>query len=77
MTNDLQKTHEGMETAREILYHLQGLYGQLIHIARYEISKQLFRMGMVESGDVIEHVLEMISLIERLESLDFIMDTNL
>ncbi len=48
MTNELQKQHENMQSANEILFHLQELYGEHNGNTRYEISRQLFRMRMSE-----------------------------
>jgi hypothetical protein len=64
MSNELQKQHENMNKARDILLHLQELYGEQSRTARYEISKQLFRAKMSEGADVGAHVHKMIRLIE-------------
>ncbi len=77
MTNKLQNQHEKMQTSTEILSHLQELFGENSRMARYEISKQLFRMKMHEGQDVGEHVHVMIRLIGQLEALDFSMDFSL
>ncbi|XP_057999077.1 uncharacterized protein LOC131177916 [Hevea brasiliensis] len=68
MTNQLQKQHEKMQTSFEILSHLQEMFGENSRLARYEISKLLFRMKMHEGQDVAEHVHIMILLIEQLEA---------
>ena len=39
MTNELQKQHENMKTASEVLLHLKELYGEQSKSTRYEISK--------------------------------------
>ncbi|KAL6565405.1 hypothetical protein OROGR_002356 [Orobanche gracilis] len=77
MSNDLQRAHEKMTSARQILSHLTELYGEHSRTARYEISKELFGTKMKESEKVGEHVLKMISMIERLEALDFRMHESL
>ncbi|XP_039131865.1 uncharacterized protein LOC120268606 [Dioscorea cayenensis subsp. rotundata] len=77
MSSDLQSSHEKMSDARSVLLHLQELYGEHSRTARYEISRELFMAKMSEGGEVGEHVLKMISMIERLEALDFSMDYNL
>ncbi|XP_039118778.1 uncharacterized protein LOC120254817 [Dioscorea cayenensis subsp. rotundata] len=77
MSSDMQSFHEKMSDARSILLHLQELYGEHSQTAQYEISRELFRAKMSEGGEVGEHVLKMISMIERLEALDFSMDYNL
>ncbi|XP_057994341.1 uncharacterized protein LOC131174602 [Hevea brasiliensis] len=77
MTNQLQKQHEKMQTSSEILSHLQELFSENSRLARYKISKQLFKMKIHEGQDVGEHVQTMIRLIEQLEALDFSMDFSL
>ena len=77
MNNELQRQHEKMGTAKDILIHLQELYGEQSRTARYEISKELFRTRLTEGADVSVHVLKMINMIERLENLDFSMDANI
>ncbi len=66
-----------MQSASEILLHLQELYGEHSRNARYEISWQLFRMRLSEGQNVGDHVHKMIQLIEQLEHLDFSMDFQL
>ena len=76
MNNDLQRQHEKM-SIQDILLHLKELYGEQSRTARYSISKELFRARMSEGEKVGDHVLKMISMIERLEALDFCMDADL
>ncbi|KAL6509592.1 hypothetical protein OROGR_022902 [Orobanche gracilis] len=71
MYNELQSAHEKMTSARQILSHLTELYGEHSRTARYEISKDLFGARMKVGEKVGDHVLKMISMIERLEALDF------
>ncbi len=66
-----------MQSASEILLHLQELYGKYSRNAKYEISMQLFRMKMSEGQNVGDHVHKMIQLIEQLKHLDFNMDFQL
>ncbi|XP_052189941.1 uncharacterized protein LOC127799751 [Diospyros lotus] len=77
MSNELQKQHEKMEHAAEIHLHLQELYGEQTRHVRYQISKELFRARMTDTESVNTHVLKMISLIEKLESLSVVMDNDL
>ena len=77
MFADLQKQHEKMEHAADIMLHLQELYGEQSRAARYDISKNLFRAKMQEGSSVHEHVLKMIGYIEQLEQLGFCMDSEL
>ena len=53
------------------------MFGEHSRIARYEISKRLFRAKMKEGEDVGVHVNSIIRSIEELESLDFSMDFHL
>ncbi|KAL6518344.1 hypothetical protein OROMI_034045 [Orobanche minor] len=71
MTNELQRAHEKMTSSRAILAHLAELYGEHSRTARYEISKQLFGARMKEGEKVGDHVLKMISMIERFSSGSF------
>ncbi len=64
MINQLQKQHEKMQTSSEILSHFQEFFRENSRLARYEISKQLFRMMMHEGQDVREYVHTMIWPIE-------------
>ncbi|KAL6494286.1 hypothetical protein OROGR_031086 [Orobanche gracilis] len=77
MNNELQRAHEKMTSARQILAHLTELYGEHSRTARYDISKQLFSARMKGGEKVGDHVLKMISMIERLEVLNFLMDVSL
>ena len=77
MSNELHKQHEKYTYAKDILLHLQELFGEQSRTARYEISKRLFRAKMKEGEDVVVHIASMIRAIEELESLDFSMDFHL
>ncbi|XP_052197321.1 uncharacterized protein LOC127804490 [Diospyros lotus] len=58
-----------MPNAYSIITRLQELYGEQSRSARYEISKALFRAKISLGGSVGEHVLKMISLLEKLKGL--------
>ena len=77
MKTEIHRQHEKYTSAREILLHLQELFGEHSRTVRYEISKRLFRAKMKEGDDVGAHVNSMIRSIEELESLDFTMDAQL
>lgn len=66
-----------MEFASTILLHLIKLYGEHNKVARYEISKQLFRMKLPKVEDVGPYMHKIIKLIDHLDGLDFIMDATL
>ena len=69
--------HEKYTNTKEILLHLQELFGEHSRTARYEISKRLFCDKMKEGKDVGVHVNSMIRAMEKLKSLDFTMDFHL
>ena len=77
MYNELHKQHEKYTYVKDILLHLQELFGEQSRTARYEISKRLFHAKMREGEDVGVHVNSMIRSMEELESLDFTMDFHL
>ena len=77
MSNEIHRQHEKYTNAKEILFHLQELFGEKSTTARYEISKRLFRAKMKEGEDVVAHVNSMIRSIEELQSLDFMMNAQL
>ncbi|XP_052171564.1 uncharacterized protein LOC127787546 [Diospyros lotus] len=69
MSSELQRQHANMPDVYSIITRLQELYGEQSRSARYEISKSLFREKMSLGGSVGEHVLKMISLLEKLKGL--------
>ena len=77
MSTEIHQQHEKYDSAKEILLHLQELFGELSRTARYKISKRLFRAKMREGEDVGTHVNSMIRSIEELASLEFTMDFHL
>ena len=77
MSTEIHRQYEKYDSAKEILLHLQELFGEQSRTARYEISKQLFHAKIKEEEDVRTHVNSMIHSIEELESLDFMMDAQL
>ena len=48
VSNKLQCQHKDMKTTKEILAHLQELYGEQSHVAYYEVSKRLFKEKMYD-----------------------------
>ncbi|KAG8387970.1 hypothetical protein BUALT_Bualt02G0076500 [Buddleja alternifolia] len=83
MTNELQRIVLNMESLEYILEAdipaapSRTLLLRKSRTARYEISKELFGAKMKESEKVGDHVLKMISRTEKLEALDFTMNTTL
>ena len=54
MNNDLQRQHENMRTAADMILNLKELYGEQSRTARYEISKRLFLVVMSEGMDNLQ-----------------------
>ena len=77
MFNDLQQQHEDMRAIKEMLTHLQELYGEQNCTAHIEIFWRLFRVKMHDGQSTNDHCLTMIKDIEELEKLDVIMHKEL
>ena len=77
MSSDLQQKHEDMRTIREMLTHLQELYGEQSHITHFEVFQRLFRMKMHDGQSINNHCLTMIKDIEKLQKLGMNMDKKL
>nr|XP_010916756.1 uncharacterized protein LOC105041490 [Elaeis guineensis] len=77
MSNELQRQHEDITTTRQILTHLQELYGEQRRIAHFEVSKRLFKVKMRDGQLVHGHCLTMIKNLEELEKLGLSMDKDL
>ena len=77
MSTKIHRQHEKYTSTKEILLHLQELFSEHSRTAIYEISKQLFHSKMREGADMGAHVNSMITAMEELESLEFIMDFHL
>ena len=66
-----------MRTAREILVHLQELYGEQNRTALFEVSQRFFRVKMHDGQSVNDYYLTMIKDIEELQKLKMNMDKKL
>ena len=60
MSNDLQRQYKDMRTAREMLTHLQELYGKQSCTTRFEVFQKLSRVKMHDEQSVNDHCLTMI-----------------
>ncbi|XP_028113002.1 uncharacterized protein LOC114311139 [Camellia sinensis] len=69
MTNVLQKQHEGVPTAKDMMVNLKEMFGEQSRSACQIATKGLMSTRMVEGTPVREHVLKMISFINILETL--------
>ncbi|XP_020081118.1 uncharacterized protein LOC109704754 [Ananas comosus] len=77
ISNELQRQHEDLKTAKEMLTHLKELYGEQSRSARFEVSKRLFKAKMHEGQSVHDHCLTMIKDLEELKKLDVKIDKEL
>ena len=77
MSTKIHRQYEKYTSVKEILLHLQELFGEHTRTARQEISKRLFCAKMREGEDVGANVNSMIRAMKELKSLDFTMDFHL
>ncbi|KAI5324216.1 hypothetical protein L3X38_033289 [Prunus dulcis] len=77
MNEELQKSHEHMMHAADIISHLQELYREGICNRHFSAVCELLKTMMVKGAPVHQHGLKMIGLIEQLESLNSPLDHNL
>ena len=66
-----------MRITKEILIHLQELYGEQNCTAHFEISRRLFRVKIHDWQSINNHYLIMIKDIEELQKLMMNMDKKL
>ena len=69
MSNVLQQQHERMLTAYDILLNVKEMFGEQGWAARQIAMKALLNTKMVEGSPVQEHVLKIISHLNKLEVL--------
>lgn len=60
-----------------ILIYLHELYGTHARVKHYKVSNVLYDCKLTKGSQVGLHIVKMISYIERLTSLGFIMDNEL
>ncbi|CAL9001070.1 unnamed protein product, partial [Prunus brigantina] len=77
MNSELQKQHEHMDCANDMITHLQELYGEGTRNRRFSAVCELVKTKMVKGAPVHQHVLKMIGLIEQLENLGTPLDGEL
>ena len=76
MSDDLQHQHENILTTRQILAHLQELFGEQSCAAKYQVCQRFFKAKMRDGQSVQDHCLIMIKDLEKLEKLGIILDKN-
>ncbi|KAB2608487.1 hypothetical protein D8674_011655 [Pyrus ussuriensis x Pyrus communis] len=77
MNEELQRQHEGMDSAFSIILHLTELYGEGTRNRRFNTVCELVKTKMVKGAPVHQHVLKMIGFIEQLENLGTPLDGEL
>ncbi|KAM2598838.1 hypothetical protein TB2_037330 [Malus domestica] len=77
MNEELQREHEGMDSASSIILHLTELYGEGTRNRRFSTVCELVKTKMVKGAPVHQHVLKMIGFIEQLENLGTPLDGEL
>ena len=76
MSDDLQRQHENILTTHQMLAHLQELFDEQSHTAKYQVCQRLFKAKMRDGQLVQDYCLTMIKDLEELEKLDIILDKN-
>ena len=76
MSDDLQCQHENILTTRQMLAHLQELFGEQSRTAKYQVCQRLFKAKMRDGQSVQDHCLTMIKDLEELEKLGIILDKD-
>ncbi|XP_073102195.1 uncharacterized protein [Elaeis guineensis] len=76
MSDDLQRQHENIMTIRQMLAHLQELFGEQNRAAKYQVCQRFFKAKMRDGQSVQDHCLTMIKDLEELEKLGVILDKN-
>ncbi|XP_070682470.1 uncharacterized protein [Malus domestica] len=77
MNEELQRQHEGMNSASSIILYLTELYGEGTRNRCFSTVSELVKTKMVKGAPVHQHVLKMIGLIEQLENLGTPLDGEL
>jgi len=76
MSDDLQCQHKIILTTRQMLAHLQELFGEQSHAANYQVCQRLFKAKMHDGQSIQDHCLTMIKDLEELEKLGIILDKD-
>ena len=77
MTNVLQKQCQGLVTTQDMMLHLKEMFGEQSKSAWQTAMKNLVSTKMVEGTLVREHVLKMISFINKLDMLGAEIDSEI
>ena len=77
MFDELQHQHEDIRTTHQMLAHLQEMFGKQSRVAKYQVTKWLFKAKMRDGQSVQDHYLMMIKDLEELEKLGIKLDKDL
>ncbi|KAL3513245.1 hypothetical protein ACH5RR_025962 [Cinchona calisaya] len=66
MTNVLQKQHESLPTARNMMMNLKEMFDEQSRNARQVVMKKLLSAKMIEGTPMRMHMLNMMSFIDEL-----------
>ncbi|KAL0302706.1 UNVERIFIED_CONTAM: hypothetical protein Scaly_3024200 [Sesamum calycinum] len=69
MSNDVQKQYDRLDDVSSILQRMKEVYAIPNRHTRYVATKGFFRAKMTKRSSVQEHVVKMLSLVEKLEDL--------
>ncbi|KAM3222097.1 hypothetical protein P3L10_021367 [Capsicum annuum] len=74
MKNVLRHQYQSMTTIYDMLESLKEMFGEQNCVAKQTAMKALLTMKMVEGTSVREHVLKIISLLNKMEILGAVID---
>ena len=77
MSDELQRQHEDIRIAYQMLAHLEEMFGEQSRIAKYQVTKRLFNTKIRDGQSVQDHCLMMIKNLEELEKLGVKLDQDL
>ena len=69
MSDELQRQYKDIKISHQMLAHLQELFGEQSHVAKYQVTKRLFKAQMHDGQSIQDHYLMMIKNLEELEKL--------
>ncbi|GFP91121.1 retrovirus-related pol polyprotein from transposon tnt 1-94 [Phtheirospermum japonicum] len=77
MVPELARKYELFAHAADIKENLESMYSENTRASRYAATKELVALRLREGASVHEHVLKMITLIEKLVNLDVVLPSEL
>ncbi|GFQ01585.1 hypothetical protein PHJA_002302400 [Phtheirospermum japonicum] len=77
MVPELARKYELFAHAADIKENLESMYSENTRVSRYAATKELVPLRLREGASVHEHILKMITLIEKLVNLDVVLPSEL